>query len=211
MGCVYPHLVFYDSWSRDKDYGQQYLLPDQTDGMHVQLTRQNANHTFSSTLLQPKYLLTSLASNDLAIGLLVTPFGFLPAVYGCWPYGEVVCQIQVSIQIEHIETLIRTQRQHIRDENEKSARTHQETEDRKRKTEDVQDCYVQRCPILGQTPDPKDPLRSSDSQIPIAALFQGWSATGQMRDTDQTLSPLMAAGPKLRSYFMTLAKIHRYP
>ncbi|KAM0730520.1 Trace amine-associated receptor 8a [Formica fusca] len=43
---------------------------------------------------QPRYLLTSLASNDLAIGLLVTPFGFLPAVYGCWPYGEVVCQIQ---------------------------------------------------------------------------------------------------------------------
>ncbi|CAG5074397.1 Similar to Taar6: Trace amine-associated receptor 6 (Rattus norvegicus) [Cotesia congregata] len=43
---------------------------------------------------QPKYLLTSLASNDLAIGVLVTPFGFLPAVYGCWPYGEVVCQIQ---------------------------------------------------------------------------------------------------------------------
>ncbi|XP_076224236.1 trace amine-associated receptor 8b isoform X3 [Nomia melanderi] len=43
---------------------------------------------------QPRYLLTSLASNDLAIGLLVTPFGFLPAIYGCWPYGEVVCQIQ---------------------------------------------------------------------------------------------------------------------
>lgn len=43
-------------------------------------------------------MLTSLASNDLAIGFLVTPFGFLPAVYGCWPYGEVVCQIQVTIQ-----------------------------------------------------------------------------------------------------------------
>ncbi|XP_033356866.1 trace amine-associated receptor 9 isoform X1 [Bombus vosnesenskii] len=47
---------------------------------------------------QPKYLLTSLASNDLAIGLLVTPFGFLPAVYGCWPYGEVVCQIQALLR-----------------------------------------------------------------------------------------------------------------
>lgn len=50
-------------------------------------------------MLQPRYLLTSLASNDLAIGLLVTPFGFLPAVYGCWPYGEVACQIQVSVSI----------------------------------------------------------------------------------------------------------------
>lgn len=44
---------------------------------------------------QPRYLLTSLASNDLAIGLMVTPFGFLPALYRCWPYGELFCQIQV--------------------------------------------------------------------------------------------------------------------
>lgn len=49
---------------------------------------------------QPRYLLTSLASNDLAIGLLVTPFGVLPAVYQCWPYSDIVCQIQVrSLQI----------------------------------------------------------------------------------------------------------------
>ncbi|XP_034944357.1 trace amine-associated receptor 9 [Chelonus insularis] len=47
---------------------------------------------------QPKYLLTSLASNDLAIGVLVTPFGFLPAIYGCWPFGEVVCQIQALLR-----------------------------------------------------------------------------------------------------------------
>jgi hypothetical protein len=47
-------------------------------------------------LSQPRYLLTSLASNDLAIGLFVTPFGFLPAFYHCWPYGEIFCQIQVS-------------------------------------------------------------------------------------------------------------------
>ncbi|KAJ9593099.1 hypothetical protein L9F63_027660, partial [Diploptera punctata] len=44
---------------------------------------------------QPRYLLTSLASNDLAIGLFVTPFGFLPALYHCWPYGEIFCQIQI--------------------------------------------------------------------------------------------------------------------
>lgn len=46
---------------------------------------------------QPRYLLTSLASNDLAIGLMVTPFGFLPALYRCWPYGELFCQIQVRL------------------------------------------------------------------------------------------------------------------
>lgn len=45
---------------------------------------------------QPRYLLTSLASNDLAIGLMVTPFGFLPALYRCWPYSELFCQIQVG-------------------------------------------------------------------------------------------------------------------
>ncbi|CAB0030138.1 unnamed protein product [Trichogramma brassicae] len=48
---------------------------------------------------QPRYLLTSLASNDLAIGLLVTPFGFVPAIYSCWPYGEIVCQIQGCVAI----------------------------------------------------------------------------------------------------------------
>uniref|UniRef100_A0ABD2X9B3 G-protein coupled receptors family 1 profile domain-containing protein n=1 Tax=Trichogramma kaykai TaxID=54128 RepID=A0ABD2X9B3_9HYME len=47
---------------------------------------------------QPRYLLTSLASNDLAIGLLVTPFGFVPAIYSCWPYGEIVCQIQALLR-----------------------------------------------------------------------------------------------------------------
>ncbi|XP_011298902.1 trace amine-associated receptor 9 [Fopius arisanus] len=57
------------------------------------------SHRYSKYIhAQPKYLLTSLASNDLAIGILVTPFGFLPAIYGCWPYGEVVCQIQALLR-----------------------------------------------------------------------------------------------------------------
>lgn len=41
-------------------------------------------------------MITSLALNDLAIGLLITPFGTLPALLHCWPYGEIFCQIQVS-------------------------------------------------------------------------------------------------------------------
>lgn len=44
---------------------------------------------------QPRYLLTSLACNDLAIGLLVTPFAIVPTLMKCWPYGEMICQIQV--------------------------------------------------------------------------------------------------------------------
>lgn len=51
---------------------------------------------FYTNALQPRYLITSLALNDLAIGLLITPFGTLPALLHCWPYGEIFCQIQVS-------------------------------------------------------------------------------------------------------------------
>lgn len=47
-------------------------------------------------VLQPRYLITSLALNDLAIGLLITPFGTIPALIHCWPYGEIFCQIQVK-------------------------------------------------------------------------------------------------------------------
>ncbi|XP_031332828.1 trace amine-associated receptor 7d-like [Photinus pyralis] len=47
---------------------------------------------------QPKYLLTSLASNDLAMGLLVTPFAIVPSLRRCWPYGELVCQIQALLR-----------------------------------------------------------------------------------------------------------------
>jgi hypothetical protein len=49
---------------------------------------------------QPRYLITSLALNDLAIGLLITPFGTIPALLHCWPYGEIFCQIQVSFEGE---------------------------------------------------------------------------------------------------------------
>ncbi|XP_060533010.1 trace amine-associated receptor 8c [Cylas formicarius] len=47
---------------------------------------------------QPRYLLTSLACNDLAMGLLVTPFAVLPSLRNCWPYGELVCQIQALLR-----------------------------------------------------------------------------------------------------------------
>ncbi|NP_001280536.1 CG13597-like amine receptor isoform X1 [Tribolium castaneum] len=47
---------------------------------------------------QPRYLLTSLACNDLAMGLLVTPFAIVPSLRHCWPYGELVCQIQALLR-----------------------------------------------------------------------------------------------------------------
>ncbi|XP_058463405.1 5-hydroxytryptamine receptor 1D isoform X1 [Malaya genurostris] len=47
---------------------------------------------------QPRYLLTSLALNDLAIGLLIIPLGALPALLHCWPYGEIFCQIQALLR-----------------------------------------------------------------------------------------------------------------
>ncbi|KAL1492316.1 hypothetical protein ABEB36_012786 [Hypothenemus hampei] len=47
---------------------------------------------------QPRYLLTSLACNDLALGLCVTPFAILPTLRNCWPYAEIVCQVQALLR-----------------------------------------------------------------------------------------------------------------
>ncbi|XP_050678952.1 trace amine-associated receptor 1 [Leptidea sinapis] len=47
---------------------------------------------------QPRYLLTSLALNDLFTGILIAPVAFLPALYKCWPYGEIFCQIQALLR-----------------------------------------------------------------------------------------------------------------
>ena len=45
---------------------------------------------------QPRIILTALALNDLASGVIVLGMGLFPAVFECWPYGELTCQIQVS-------------------------------------------------------------------------------------------------------------------
>ncbi|XP_067627773.1 uncharacterized protein [Eurosta solidaginis] len=55
---------------------------------------------------QPRYLLTSLALNDLTIGLLITPFGLLPALFHCWPYGEIFCQIQGCVAVLSLTWII---------------------------------------------------------------------------------------------------------
>ena len=45
---------------------------------------------------QFRYLLTCLAINDFTVGLLVTACAIVPALLQCWPFGQTVCQIQVS-------------------------------------------------------------------------------------------------------------------
>ena len=47
-------------------------------------------------LLQTRCLLTSIATNHVATGLLVTVWNIYPSLIGCWPYGVLLCQIQVS-------------------------------------------------------------------------------------------------------------------
>lgn len=42
-----------------------------------------------------RYLLTCLAINDFAVGLLVTAAAIVPALVQCWPFNETICQIQV--------------------------------------------------------------------------------------------------------------------
>jgi len=43
---------------------------------------------------QPRIILTALAINDLANGLVVLGLGLFPAIFECWPFGELLCQIQ---------------------------------------------------------------------------------------------------------------------
>ena len=45
---------------------------------------------------QPRIILTALAINDLANGLVVLGLGLFPAIFECWPFGELLCQIQVQ-------------------------------------------------------------------------------------------------------------------
>lgn len=64
------------------------------------------NHPANTIGMQPRYLLTSLALNDFAIGILITPLGILPALFHCWPYGEIFCQIQVIDFVKYCIILI---------------------------------------------------------------------------------------------------------
>lgn len=53
--------------------------------------------TYSSKWIkpQPRLIFSALALNDLANGLIVLGVGIFPAIFECWPFGEITCQIQV--------------------------------------------------------------------------------------------------------------------
>ena len=52
-------------------------------------------HNLYTFFLQTRVLLTSIATNNIATGLLVTIWNAYPSLTSCWPYGILLCQIQV--------------------------------------------------------------------------------------------------------------------
>jgi len=57
------------------------------------------NSKYSAGILQfqTRCLLTSIATNHVAMGLLVTAWSIYPSLNGCWPYGVLLCQIQAVL------------------------------------------------------------------------------------------------------------------
>lgn len=55
------------------------------------------HHTRYLRAKAPRYLMTSLACSDLAIGILVTPFTVYPTLYHSWPYGNLFCAVQALL------------------------------------------------------------------------------------------------------------------
>ena len=55
--------------------------------------------SYASTWIkpQPRIIFTAMAFNDLSNGLLVLGVGLFPAMWDCWPFGEILCQVQVSL------------------------------------------------------------------------------------------------------------------
>ena len=45
-----------------------------------------------------RYLVTSLSSSQLVTGMMITMWGVYPTLTECWPYGEVVCQLQAVLR-----------------------------------------------------------------------------------------------------------------
>ena len=55
--------------------------------------------SYASTWIkpQPRIIFTAMALNDLSNGLLVLGVGLFPALWDCWPFGEILCQVQVIL------------------------------------------------------------------------------------------------------------------
>ncbi|KZS15243.1 Trace amine-associated receptor 8B [Daphnia magna] len=57
----------------------------------------NCKYSAGILQFQTRCLLTSIATNHVATGLLVTAWNIYPSLIGCWPYGVLLCQIQAVL------------------------------------------------------------------------------------------------------------------
>lgn len=55
----------------------------------------NTQHYSQWIRPQPRFILISMAVGDLAAGTLVMTSEIYPVLFECWPFGEMLCQIQV--------------------------------------------------------------------------------------------------------------------
>ena len=57
----------------------------------------NTKYYSKFTRAQPRHLLTAAALNDVTIAILVLTVGVYPALFECWPMGQALCQVQVTL------------------------------------------------------------------------------------------------------------------
>ena len=85
-------------YSRKKSCASFFLLSFMMDGDLLSLYI----FLYFSLCYQTRCLLTSIATNHVACGLLVTIWDIYPSLTGCWPYGILLCQIQVRFHISSV-------------------------------------------------------------------------------------------------------------
>lgn len=55
----------------------------------------------------PRYILSAMAINDWATGIVVLSLGVYPAIFECWPFGKFACQLQVKYKYNFISSYIK--------------------------------------------------------------------------------------------------------
>lgn len=58
----------------------------------------NSKYCVNVLQFQTRCLLTSIATNNVATGFLVTAWNVYPSLISCWPYGILLCQIQAVLR-----------------------------------------------------------------------------------------------------------------
>lgn len=104
-GCCLPILLARAlCWSMDGFCVRAFSQPDVFRFLLIWSRLRICGSSAASLPLSPpppfrqtRCLLTSIATNHVATGLLVTAWNIYPSLVGCWPYGVLLCQIQVSL------------------------------------------------------------------------------------------------------------------